>query len=63
MANTILALHANLFQDANTVESALLKMTYNPEVKHKSVSPATMNENDWDKILVEILSVEKIITL
>jgi len=25
MTNTILALHANLFQDANTVESALEK--------------------------------------
>ena len=63
MKNTILALHANLFQDANTVESALLKMTDNTDVKHKSLSPATMSEKDWDKILVDILSVEKIITL
>jgi len=62
MTNTILALHANLFQDANTVESAL-DMTDNPEVKHKSLTPATMSEKDWDQILVEILSVEKIITL
>ena len=63
MTNTILALHANLFQDAYTVESALLKMADNPEVKHKLLSPATMNENDWDKILADILSVEKVITL
>jgi hypothetical protein len=63
MTNTILALHANLFQDANTVESALEYMTDNPEVKHKSLTPATMSEKDWDQILVEILSVEKIITL
>ena len=63
MTNTILALHANLFQDAFTVESALLKMADNPKVKHKSLSPATMSENDWDKILIDILSVEKIITL
>jgi hypothetical protein len=63
MTNTILALHANLFQDANTVESALEKMTDNPEVKHKFLTPATMSEKDWDQILVEILSVEKIITL
>ena len=63
MTNTILALPANLFQDANTVESALEKMTDNPEVKHKSLTPATMSEKDWDQILVEILSVEKIITL
>jgi hypothetical protein len=38
-------------------------MTDNPEVKHKSLTPATMSEKDWDQILVEILSVEKIITL
>ena len=63
MTNTILALHANLFQDAFTVESALLKMADNPKVKHKSLSPATMSENDWDKILIDILSVEKVITL
>ncbi|MBC8219457.1 MAG: hypothetical protein H8E67_02685 [Proteobacteria bacterium] len=63
MTNTILALHANLFQDANTVESALEEMTDNPEVKHKSLTPATMSEKDWDQILVDILSVEKIITL
>ena len=63
MTNTILALHANLFQDANTVESALEKMTDNPEVKHKSLTPATMSEKDWDEILVEILSVGKIITI
>ena len=63
MTNTILALHANLFQDAITVESALEKMTGNPEVKYKSLTPATMSEKDWDEILVEILSVEKIITL
>ena len=63
MTNTILALHANLFQDANTVESALEIMTDNHEVKHKSLTPATMSEKDWDQILVEILSVEKIITL
>ena len=63
MTNTILALHANLFQDAFTVESALLKMADNPKVKHKSLSPSTMSEKDWDKILVDILSVEKIITL
>jgi hypothetical protein len=63
MTNTILALHANLFQDAITVESALEKMTGNPEVKHKSLTPATMSEKDWDEILLEILSVEKIITL
>ena len=63
MTNTILALHANLFQDANTVESALEIMTDNPEVIHKSLTPATMSEKDWDQILVEILSVEKIITL
>ena len=63
MSNTILALNANLFQDANTVESALLKISDNTEVKYKSLSPATMSEKDWDKILVDILSVEKIITL
>ena len=63
MTNTILALHTNLFQDANTVESALLKMANNPEVKYKSLSSATMSEKDWDNILVDILSVEKIITL
>ena len=63
MTNTILALHANLFRDSKTIESALLKMTDNPKVKHKFVSPATMDENDWDKILIDILSVEKIITL
>ena len=63
MTNTILALHANLFQDANTVESALLKITDNTDVKHKLLSPATMSEKDWDKTLVDILSVEKIITL
>ena len=63
MKNTILVLHANLFQDANTVESALLKMADNPEVKHKFLSPATMSEKDWDRILVDILSVEKIIIL
>ena len=63
MTNTILALHANLFQDANTVESALLQMTDNHEVKHKTLSPAKMSEKDWDNILVDILSVEKIITL
>ena len=63
MTNTILAIHANLFQDSNTVESALLKIADNPEVKYKSLSPATMSEKDWDKILVDILSVEKIITL
>ena len=63
MTNTILALHANLFQDANTVESALLIMANNPKVKHKSLSPETMSEKDWDKILVDILSVKKIIIL
>ena len=63
MTNTILVLHANLFQDANTVESALLKMTDNTDVKHKSLSPTMMSEKDWDKILIDILSVEKIITL
>ena len=63
MKNTILALHANLFQDANTVESALLKIGDNPVVKHKSLSPETMNDNDWDKVLIDILSVKKIITL
>ena len=63
MTNTILALHANLFKDANTVVSALLKMADNHEVKHKSLTPATMSDNDWDKILVDILSVEKIITI
>ena len=46
MTNTILALHANLFQDANTVESALLKMSDNNDVKQKSLSPATMSEKD-----------------
>tara|TARA_B110000116_G_scaffold98293_1_gene85561 strand:- start:201 stop:392 length:192 start_codon:yes stop_codon:yes gene_type:complete len=63
MKNNILALHANLFQDANTVESALLIMADNPKVKHKSLSPETMSEKDWDKILVDILSVKKIIIL
>ena len=63
MKNTILALHANLFQDANTVESALLKITDNSEVKHKSLSPETMSEKEWDIILFDILSVKKIITL
>ena len=63
MKNNILALHANLFQDANTVESALLLMANNPKVKHKSLSPETMSEKDWDKILVDILSVKKIIIL
>ena len=63
MTNTILALHANLFRDSKTIESALLKMTDNTDVKHKSLSPATMSEKDWDKILVDILSVVKIITL
>jgi hypothetical protein len=63
MKNTILVLHANLFQDANTVESALLIMADNSKVKHKSLSPETMSEKDWDKILVDILSVKKIIIL
>ena len=63
MKNTILVLHANLFQDANTVESALLKMSDNIEVKHKTLLPATMSEEDWDRILEDILSVEKIVTL
>ena len=63
MTNTILALHTDLFADAKTVESALGKMEENNEVKHKSLSPATMSEKDRDEILVEILSVEKIITL
>ena len=63
MKNTILVLHANLFKDANTVESALLKMADNPVVKHKSLSPTKMSEKDWDKVLVDILSVEKIIIL
>ena len=63
MKNNILALHANLFQDANTVESALLIMADNSKVKHKSLSPETMSEKDWDKILVDILSVKKIIIL
>ena len=63
MKNTILALHANLFQDAETVESALLKMVDNPEVMNKLISPAKMSDNDWDKILFDILSVEKIIIL
>ena len=63
MTNTILALHTNLFADAKTIESALQIMGEHHEVKHKSLSPATMDEKDWDSILKEILSVEKIITI
>ena len=63
MTNTILALHTNLFADAKTIESALQIMGENHKVKHKSLSPATMVEKDWDNILNEILSVEKIITI
>jgi hypothetical protein len=38
-------------------------MADNSKVKHKSLSPETMSEKDWDKILVDILSVKKIIIL
>jgi hypothetical protein len=38
-------------------------MADNPKVKHKSLSPETMSEKDWDKILVDILSVKKIIII
>ena len=62
MTNTVLVLHADLFADVETIESALQKMEEHHEVKHKSLSPATMSEMDWDQILNEVLSVEKIIT-
>ena len=62
MTNTILALHANLFADAKTIESALQIMEEHHKVIHISLSPAKMSEKDWDHILNEILSVEKIIT-
>ncbi|MBC8258259.1 MAG: hypothetical protein H8E38_04530 [SAR324 cluster bacterium] len=63
MSKTILAIKANLFPDGQTVEAALREMETNHEVRFETVIPETMDDQAWDKILSQILSVDKVITI
>ena len=63
MANTILAMKANLFPDGHTVEAALRELAAVHDVLFVTVTPDAMYDQSWDQILAEILSVEKVITI
>ena len=63
MANTILAMKANLFPDGHTVEVALRELATVHDVRFVTVTLDAMYDQVWDQILAEILSVEKVITI
>ena len=63
MANTILAMKANLFPYGHTVEAALRELPAVHDVRFVTVTPDAMYDQAWDQILAEILSVEKVITI
>ena len=64
MANTILAMKANLFPDGHTVETTLRELAAVHDVRFfVTVTPDAMYDQAWDQILAEILSVEKVITI
>ena len=63
MANTILAMKANLFPDGHTVEAALRELAAVHDVHFVTVTPDAMYDQAWYQILAEILSVEKVITI
>ena len=56
----ILALDAGLFGDAGTVRQAIAQM---PGSRTVSLVPAEMSPPDWDDVLSEILTADKIITI
>ena len=63
MVKTILAMKANFFPDGQTGESALRELAADHEVRFVTVTSATMDEQAWDEILEQILSVDKVITI
>ena len=63
MANTILAMKANLFPAGHTVAAALRELAAVHDALFVTVTPDAMYDQSWDLILAEILSVEKVITI
>ena len=63
MANTILAIKANLFPDGHTIEAALRELAAVHDVRFVTVTTDAMHDQAWDQIFAEILSVEKVITI
>ena len=63
MANTILAIKANLFPDGHTIEGALRELAAVHDVRFVTVTPDAMYDQAWDQIHAEILSVEKVFTI
>jgi len=63
MANYTLTVNTNLFPDSETVFEAVKKLEDDIPIKHLNLFPDKMVDEDWDKIIKEIISVEKLIII
>ena len=60
---TILVLATGLFADAATINEALATLEACGRIVRRDVTPDTMNEAAWDRLLGDILGTDLIITL
>ena len=56
----LVILETGLFADAETLNAALAT---GPAGKTVTLQPATMTDADWDNVLEDILSADKVITI
>ncbi|MBX2882714.1 MAG: hypothetical protein KTR32_22380 [Granulosicoccus sp.] len=59
---TPVVLDTGLFEDRDTLRQALESLNL-PESNWFTLTPDTMNESDWDKVLTLVLSTNRVITL
>lgn len=57
-----LVLDTGLFEDADTVKAALVHLNI-PQSSWCKLRPELMNDRDWDKIISQILSAKRVITV
>lgn len=55
-----IVLDTGLLEDRDTLQAALAAMKIS---KSRTLTPATMNDSDWDEVLDLVLSAKRVITL